>query len=114
MVRVDTAKWGQAVDDLRAAAAGAPHRRTRERFLALYVVASGTHNATAWAALTGREDGTVQGWVHRYNAGGPDALAYRRTGGSRPLFRPTGPRKSPPRPSGPGRVSTACPATCGP
>ena len=25
-------------------------------------------------------------WVHAYNQGGPDALAFRRTGGRRPLF----------------------------
>ena len=28
-------------------------------------------------------------WVHAYNAQGPDALAFRRTGGRRPFFART-------------------------
>jgi hypothetical protein len=31
-----TARWGQTPEDLRRLATGAPHPRTRERFLALY------------------------------------------------------------------------------
>ena len=69
----------------------AEHPRTRERFLALYLIASGAHNATTWAAHFGRQDETVLGWVHRYNARGPDALAYRRTGGPPPLLHRPGP-----------------------
>ena len=88
MVRVEMAKWGQGLDDLRAASLDAPHRRTRERFLALYLIASGRFNATACAAHIGRQDETVLAWVHLYNAKGPDALAYTRTGGRAPLLRP--------------------------
>src|SRR5215207_7605303 len=37
------------------------------------------------AARTGRHPQTVMGWVHAYNARGPDALGFRRTGGRPPL-----------------------------
>lgn len=87
MVRVDLARWGQTVEDLRAASLAAPHRRTRERFQALYLIASGRFNATTCAAHVGRQDETVLAWVHRYNTEGPDALAYKKTGGSAPLLR---------------------------
>jgi hypothetical protein len=87
MVGIEFAKWGQTVEDLRRASLEAPHARTRERFQALYLVASGQFNATTCAAHIGRQDETVLGWVHRYNAHGPDAVAYRRTGGRAPLLR---------------------------
>jgi hypothetical protein len=87
MVRVDLARWGQSVEDLRAASLSAPHRRTRERFQALYLIASGQFNATSCAAHVGRADETVLAWVHRYNTAGPDALTYKKTGGSAPLLR---------------------------
>ena len=87
MVRVELARWGQTVEDLRRASLGAPHARSRERFQALYLIASGRFNATACAAHIGRQDETVLGWAHRYNEQGPDAVAYRRTGGRAPLLR---------------------------
>ena len=87
MVRVEMAKWGQALEDLRRASVETPHRRSRERFQALYLIASGRFNATTCAAHIGRQDETVLGWAHRYNAQGHDALAYRRTGGRAPLLR---------------------------
>ena len=86
MVRVDVNKWGQSVEDLRAASLSAPHRRTRERFQALWLIASGRFNATTCAAHVRRQDETVLAWVHLYNRSGPDALAYRHTGGSVPLL----------------------------
>lgn len=114
MIRVEMTRWGQALDDLRHASVHAPHPRTRERFLALYLIASGRFSATACAAHVRRQDETVLGWVHRYNERGPDALAYRRTGGRAPLLRRTRPSGSS-RPSRrPGRPTTACPATAGP
>jgi len=113
MIRVEIQKWGQSLDDLRRLAPQAGHPRTRERFLALCLIADGTHNATSWAARFGRQDDTVLKWVHDYNAHGPDALTYRRTGGPAPLLRPTRPanssRPSPP----PSRSTTDCPATAG-
>ena len=113
MVRVDGAKWGQTPEDLRRASVEAPHARSRERFQALYLIASGRFNATACAAHIGRQDETVLGWVHRYNARGPDALAYRRTGGRAPLLTSYRPNNSSMPSRRPGPPSTACPATAG-
>ena len=87
MVRPDMVKWGQTVADLRRLSVEAAHPRTRERFLALYTIGGKQTNATQWAAEIGRMDDTVLSWVHKYNAAGPDALVYRRTGGQSPLFR---------------------------
>lgn len=86
MIRPDTAKWGQEVADLRKLALEATDVRTRERFEALYLIASQQTNASQWAQEIGRQVETVLKWVHTYNAQGPDALVYRRTGGRRPLF----------------------------
>lgn len=113
MIRVDMDKWGQTPEDLRTASLEAPHRRSRERFQALYLIASGRFNATACAAHIGRDDETVLGWVHRYNEHGPDALAYRRSGGRAPLLtsdKPTG-SSMPSRAA--NRVTTACRVICG-
>ena len=85
MLRVDYARWGQTPEDLRHLAVSAPHARTRERALALFDITQ--HRcATQVAVRTGRRAHTVMEWVHAYNQGGPDALAFRRTGGRRPLF----------------------------
>ncbi len=84
MVRPETAKWGQSAADLRQLAVEAEHPRTRERFLALYMIVSGKANASEWAAEIGRDGNTVIGWVHTYNKSGPEALYYRRTGGRSP------------------------------
>ena len=86
MVRVAMGKWKQTLEDLRRASLHAPHARTRERFQALYLIASGAYNATTCAAHIGRQDETVLGWVRHYNEHGPDALSYRRTGGHSPLL----------------------------
>ena len=91
MIRVDCARWGQTPEDLpedlRHLALSAPHARTRERALALFDITQ--HRcATQVAMRTGRRAHTVLGWVHADNAQGPDALAFRRTGGRRPFFAP--------------------------
>ena len=86
MVRPETAKWGQTAADLRRLAVEAEHPRTRERFLALYMIGSQKTNASEWCAEIGRDDDTVIGWVHTYNRTGPEALYYRRTGGRSPLL----------------------------
>jgi len=86
MIRVEMAQWKQSLEDLRLASLQAPHPRSRERFQALYLIASGRFNATTCAAHIGRQDETVLGWVHRYNTYGPDALLYRRSGGRSPLL----------------------------
>ena len=87
MIRPNTAKWGQTIDDLRRLATVAEHPRTRERFLALYQIAASQTNATQWAEKIDRCDECVMGWVHRYNERGPEAMIYCRTGGSAPLLR---------------------------
>ena len=86
MVGVECARWGQTPEDLRRASVEAPHPRSRERFQALYLIASGRFNATACAAHIGRQDETVLRWAHRYNRHGPEALAYRHSGGRAPLL----------------------------
>ena len=88
VLRVDYARWDQSPQDLRALALNAPHARTRERALALFEITQG-RCATRLAARTGRHPQTVMGWVHAYNAQGPAALAFRRTGGRRPFFART-------------------------
>jgi hypothetical protein len=113
MVRIEMAKWGQTLEDLRRAAVQMPHRRSRERFQALYLIASGQFNATTCAAHIGRQDETVLGWVHRYNERGPDGLTYRRTGGRAPLLTSARPNRSPTSSSTADPRSTACPATAG-
>ena len=86
MLRIDPSRWGQTPEDLRRLAMSAPHARTRERALALYDITHGSC-ATKVAERTGRHPQTVMEWVHAYNERGPEALAFRRTGG-RPPFAP--------------------------
>ena len=113
MVRVEMAKWGQTLEDLRRASLQTTHRRSRERFQALYLIASGRFNATTCAAHIGRHDETVLGWVHRYNEHGPDALTYRRTGGRAPLLTSDARNRSLRSSRRAVPPSTACPATAG-
>src|SRR5215210_5634593 len=77
MLRVDYARWGQTPEGLRSLALSAPDARTRERALALFAITQG-RCATRVAGRTGRRAHTVMDWVHAYNQGGPDALAFRR------------------------------------
>jgi len=85
MIKPDLAKWQQTVADLQRLTLEAEHWRSRERFQALYMIASQHSNASEWARQIGRQAQTVMGWVHDYNDAGPSALHYRRSGG-RPLF----------------------------
>src|SRR3982751_2153095 len=106
VIRVEYARWGQSPEELRSLALSAPHARTRERALALFEITQG-RCATRLAGRTGRHPQTVMGWVHAYNAQGPDALAFRRTGGRRPFFaraaRPNSARRSAPPSARPRR-----------
>ena len=65
--------------DLRRLAMSASHPRTRERFLALYEITQESC-ATRVAAQARRHSQTVMEWLHHYNTGGPEALAYQRIG----------------------------------
>lgn len=87
MVRPDVAKWGQSPADLRRLSVEAAHPRTRERFLALYMISSGQSNASRWAGEIERQVETVLGWVHTYNDEGPNALTFQQSGGVSPFFR---------------------------
>jgi len=62
MLRVEHDRWGQRPDDLRALAVSSPHERTRERFLALYEMTSGT-SATGAADRIGRHPQSVMQWA---------------------------------------------------
>jgi transposase len=86
MIQVEMTKWRQTVQDLRLASLNETHPRSRERFHALYLIASGRFNATTCAAHIGRQDETVLRWVHLYNRHGPDALTYRHSSGRSPLL----------------------------
>ena len=86
MLKVEMTKWRQTLEDLRLASLNEAHPRSRERFQALYLIASGRLNATACATHIGRQDETVLRWVHLYNRHGPDALTYRHSGGRSPLL----------------------------
>ncbi len=83
MLRVESARWGPTPADLRELAMSASHRRTRERFLALYEITQESC-ATRVAERTRRHPQTVMEWLHLYNTGGPEALIYQRTGGRLP------------------------------
>lgn len=87
MLRPDYAKWNQKPEELLQLSMEANNQRSRERYLALYMIGSGQSNATQWAAQIGRENQTVMGWVHRYNEAGPEGVAYKHSGG-RPPFLP--------------------------
>jgi len=113
MIGVAMDKWGQSLEDLRRASLHAPHRRSRERFQALYLIASGQFNATTCAAHVGRQDETVLAWVHRYNQHGPDSLSYRRSGGRSPLLPSNRQNRSSIPLTRAGRPTTVCLATVG-
>ena len=105
MLSVEHARWGQTPEDLRRLAMGACHPRARERLLALYELTRAS-GATRVAVRAGRHPQTVMGWLHAYNAHGPDARGYRRTGGRPPFVpgsrpasvRPSAPPSAPPQP----------------
>jgi hypothetical protein len=65
MLRVDHARWDQTPADLRRLAMSASHRRTRERFLALYEITQEIC-ATRVAAQARRYPQTVMEWLHLY------------------------------------------------
>ncbi|MFZ4661999.1 MAG: hypothetical protein ACOYNY_33620 [Caldilineaceae bacterium] len=86
MVRPDFAKWHQTPEDVLRLAREAAHARSRERYMALYAIGTKARNASEWAKATGRENETILGWIHQYNAEGPEALVYRHSGGRSPFL----------------------------
>lgn len=95
MVRPDFAKWNQSLEDIGRLVVAAEHKRSRERFQALYMIGSGQSNASQWAQTTQRNERTVMNWVHLYNTKGPAAVQYRHSGGRTPFL----PSRSRPRSS---------------
>ena len=108
MVRPDMSAWGHTLADLRRLTVQAQHPRSRERLLALYMIASQQTNATTWAAHIGRAKETVLNWVHQYNLAGPEGLIYRHTGGRSPLLTKSNSTNSSTLSSRPTRSTTAC------
>ena len=86
MLKVCCENWNQTPMDLRNLALTSEHNRTRERFMALFEIATGNKNATEVSIATKRNNQTVMSWVHKYNKEGCESLIYKRTGGSQPLF----------------------------
>ena len=80
-IRPDFEKWQQSAADMRQLAIEAPHRRSRERFQALYMIGTGQSNARQWAQEIQRDPQTVHTWVHGYNEHGPEWVSYQRSGG---------------------------------
>lgn len=86
MLRPNFEKWCQSAEEMLRLSTEAEHPRTRERCLALYMIGTKQTNATQWSQKIGRQDITVQGWVHRYNEQGISGIIYKHTGGPVPLF----------------------------
>jgi len=72
MLKINS-KWGETAESLLRRAIDAPHKRLRERFLALALIALG-EPAIKVAKKLGRSRGIVEDWVHVFNAHGPDGL----------------------------------------
>ena len=89
VLRPDFAKWNQSADELLKLAREAAHPRSQERYRALYAIGTQQSNATQWAKATGRDNETVMGWVHLYNAQGLEAVAYQQHGGCPPFLPKT-------------------------
>jgi hypothetical protein len=89
MIKVEFAQWGQSLDEIRQLAITAEHERSRERFQALYMMGSGAKSASEWAQEIQRQPRTVLGWLHRYNAVGPEGVPYQHSGGRRRLLNET-------------------------
>gem|GEM_PF-567225 len=70
-------KWGETAESLLRRAIDAPHKRLRERFLALALIALG-EPAIKVAKKLGRSRGIVEDWVHAFNVHGPDGLVPNR------------------------------------
>ena len=49
MLRPEYAKWDQTPEDLLHLSMEAENQRSRERYLALYMIGTGQSNATDWA-----------------------------------------------------------------
>ena len=81
MVRVEMAKWNQTLEDLRRASLHAPHARSRERFQALYLIASGRlqrHHLRRPHRPAGRDRPRLGASLQRARPGRPELPPHRR------------------------------------
>ena len=85
MLQIDYNKWNENPLYLRDLGLNSLHIRTRERFLALYDIATGK-NAAQVSKETGRHHQTIISWVHKYNKQGSNTIIYKKSGGRPPLF----------------------------
>ena len=81
MIRPNFEKWQQTATEIREKSIEATHKRSRERYQALYMIGTEQYNASQWAEMINRCVQTVLKWVHDYNEQGPSALDYRHSGG---------------------------------
>ena len=91
MLHVNYKSWDEDPQYLRDLGLNSPHKRTRERFLALYDITLGK-NAAEISKETGRHHQTVISWIHKYNNEGAENLFYQRSGSRLPLFLSNLPR----------------------
>src|SRR3569832_1271816 len=85
LVRPDLQKWDLSVPLLADLCVSAVYPRTRERLMALLLLAQQPSCCASRLCLTlGRDVHTVLKWVHDFNARGLSGLAYRHTGGCAP------------------------------
>ena len=90
MLKVLHEKWNQSPENLYQSGLSEPHRRTRERFMALYRITC-NESSTQVAFSIDRAAHTVWKWVKDYNESGPKALQYKRTGGHPPFVHSSSP-----------------------
>jgi hypothetical protein len=86
MLQPSFEKWDQSAEEMRRLSTEAKHPRTRERCLALYLISTKQTNATHWSKEIGRQNMTVQRWIHRYNEHGMDGIIFEHTGGPTPFL----------------------------
>lgn len=97
MIRPNFEKWDQTAEDMRQLSITAAHRRSRERFQALYMIGTQQKSASQWAKEIKRQKQTVLGWVHDYNEYGPDRIPYQYTGGRQAILNEAEKKRSSPR-----------------
>jgi len=114
MIRPDFEKWNQSAEEMRRLSLEAEHKRSRERFQALYMIGTGQSNASQWAKTIKRCKQTVLGWVHGYNEAGLSGVYYQHTGGPTAKLSEAEKKQSLTRSSRASPKTISCPAMAGP
>ncbi len=84
MLRINS-KWKETKETLLKKAIESPQRRVRERFMCLFLIASGLP-AVEVGKLIGRNRMTVAAWVNRFNERGPKGVTPLYRGKSRRIL----------------------------